>query len=34
MRRSRIASTGKYIPERVITNSELEKLMDTSDRWI
>jgi 3-oxoacyl-[acyl-carrier-protein] synthase III len=32
--RSRIASTGMYVPSRVVTNRELEKLMDTSDEWI
>ncbi len=25
---------GKYVPERVITNADLEKLIDTSDEWI
>lgn len=32
--RSRIAGTGAYVPERVMTNAELEKLVDTSDEWI
>lgn len=31
---SRIAGTGKYLPERVLTNRDLEKLVDTSDEWI
>ncbi|RLA09698.1 MAG: 3-oxoacyl-ACP synthase [Gammaproteobacteria bacterium] len=31
---SRIASTGSYLPERIMTNAELEKLVDTSDEWI
>ncbi len=31
---SRIAGTGSYAPERVVTNAELEKLVDTSDEWI
>lgn len=31
---SRIVSTGSYLPERVMTNAELEKLVDTSDAWI
>jgi len=31
---SRIAGTGKYLPERVLTNFELEKMVDTSDEWI
>ncbi len=29
-----IAGTGSYVPERVLTNAELEKLVDTSDEWI
>ncbi len=31
---SRIAATGSYLPERVMTNAELEKLVDTTDAWI
>lgn len=31
---SRIIGTGGYLPERVVTNSELEKTVDTSDAWI
>jgi 3-oxoacyl-[acyl-carrier-protein] synthase III len=31
---SRIAGTGSYLPEKVITNFELEKMVDTSDEWI
>lgn len=30
----RIAGTGSYLPEKVITNKDLEKTMDTSDEWI
>ncbi len=29
-----IASVGSYVPERVLTNAELEKTVDTSDEWI
>jgi 3-oxoacyl-[acyl-carrier-protein] synthase-3 len=29
-----IVSTGRYLPERVVTNHELERLVDTSDEWI
>ncbi len=29
-----IAGTGSYLPERVMTNAELEKLVETSDEWI
>ena len=30
----RIASLGTYVPPRVMTNPDLEKLVDTSDEWI
>jgi len=33
-RRTRIAGLGHYLPERLVTNQELEGLMDTSDAWI
>lgn len=29
-----IVSTGRYLPERVLTNFDLEKMLDTSDEWI
>lgn len=29
-----IAGTGSYLPERVLTNTELEELVETSDDWI
>ncbi len=29
-----IASIGMHVPERVVTNEDLEKLMDTSSEWI
>lgn len=32
--RSKILSTGMYVPPKVVTNFDLEKLMDTSDEWI
>jgi 3-oxoacyl-[acyl-carrier-protein] synthase-3 len=31
---SRIAGTGSYLPEKVVTNADLEKIVDTSDEWI
>ncbi len=31
---SRIAGTGRYLPERVLTNADLEKMVETSDEWI
>jgi len=32
--RARITGTGSYVPERVVTNVDLEKFIDTSDEWI
>src|SRR5512133_1937462 len=32
--RSRIAGTGSYAPEKVLTNADLEKIVDTNDEWI
>lgn len=29
-----IIGTGRYVPERVLTNQELEKMVDTNDEWI
>jgi 3-oxoacyl-[acyl-carrier-protein] synthase-3 len=29
-----IASVGSYLPERVLTNQDLEEMVDTSDEWI
>jgi 3-oxoacyl-[acyl-carrier-protein] synthase-3 len=29
-----ITGVGAYVPERILTNAELEKLVDTSDEWI
>ena len=31
---SRIIGTGSYLPEKVVTNLDLEKIMDTDDQWI
>ena len=31
---SRIIGTGRYLPEKILTNSDLEKMVDTSDEWI
>ncbi|UCH46733.1 MAG: ketoacyl-ACP synthase III [Betaproteobacteria bacterium] len=31
---SRIAGTGSYLPEKVLTNHDLAKMVDTSDEWI
>ncbi|MBJ89498.1 MAG: 3-oxoacyl-ACP synthase [Woeseia sp.] len=34
MTNSRIAGTGGYLPERIMTNKELEAMVETSDEWI
>lgn len=31
---SRIIGTGGYLPEKILTNADLEKWVDTSDQWI
>jgi 3-oxoacyl-[acyl-carrier-protein] synthase-3 len=31
---ARMTGWGKHVPERVLTNSDLEKMVDTSDEWI
>ena len=32
--RVEIVSTGRYLPDRVLTNADLEKMVDTTDAWI
>ncbi len=34
MIRARVVSTGSYVPEKILTNFDLEKMVDTSDEWI
>lgn len=34
MHASKIVSVGYYVPDNVVTNHDLEKLIDTSDAWI
>ena len=34
MKRSKIAGIGAYLPDRVVTNDDLSKVMDTSDEWV
>jgi len=31
---SRIVGTGRYLPEKIMTNVDLEKIVDTTDEWI
>lgn len=33
-RSSRIAGLGRYVPRRVLTNADLERMVDTTDEWI
>jgi 3-oxoacyl-[acyl-carrier-protein] synthase-3 len=32
--RAKFIGTGMFVPDRVVTNDDLTKLMDTSDEWI
>ena len=32
--RARISSLATYVPPRVLTNADLERMVDTSDEWI
>lgn len=34
MKRAIIRSTGSYLPERILTNADLAKMVDTDDAWI
>lgn len=34
MNYSRITGTGSYLPENIVTNADLEKIVDTNDEWI
>ncbi len=34
MLRSRISGTGSYVPKKVLTNHDLERIVETSDNWI
>jgi 3-oxoacyl-[acyl-carrier-protein] synthase-3 len=31
---SRIMATGSYLPDKVLTNHDMEKIVDTTDQWI
>ncbi len=31
---SRITGMGKFVPDNVVTNDDLSKIMDTNDAWI
>lgn len=34
MRRVAIVGTGSYAPEKILTNDDIAKIVDTSDEWI
>lgn len=34
MKYSKISGTGSYLPEKILTNADLEKIVETSDQWI
>ncbi len=34
MKKAGIIGVGEYLPEKILTNAELEKMVDTSDEWI
>lgn len=33
-KRIKIIGTGSYLPEKILTNFDLEKMVETSDQWI
>ncbi len=34
MFRAKITGVGKYLPEKILTNFDLEKMVETNDEWI
>ena len=34
MKSMKVVGTGRALPERVLSNEDLEKMVDTSDEWI
>ena len=34
MKYSRVIGTGSYLPDRIVTNAELEQMVETNDEWI
>ena len=34
MRNVKIVSTGSYVPQKILTNQDLSKRVETSDEWI
>jgi len=33
-RKATITAVGHYVPDKILTNHDLEKMVDTSDEWI
>ncbi len=33
-RRATITAIGHYVPEKILSNADLEKMVDTNDDWI
>ena len=34
MIKTKIVGTGSYLPKKILTNGDLEKMVETSDEWI
>ena len=34
LHRAKISALGTYVPPRLLTNADLEKMVDTNDQWI
>jgi len=34
MKKARIVATGYYLPDKILTNKDLETMVDTTDEWI
>ena len=34
MHQLRVAGTGSYLPEKLLSNKDLEKLVDTTEEWV
>ena len=32
--RSKVSGSGSYLPEKILSNFDLEKMVDTNDQWI
>ena len=34
VRRAHVTGWGRYVPDQILTNADLEKMVDTNDEWI